>query len=102
MPDRLGTLIDKIIAAAPDALLVVAKITPLSNSSWNATIKTYNDAIPGQVQSRVAKGKHVMLADMNTGFTSSMLSSDGVHPNQTGYNFMGDQWYSVIGSLLPK
>ena len=43
-----------------------------------------------------------MLADMNTGFTSSMLSSDGVHPNQTGYDFMGDQWYSVIGSLLPK
>jgi len=103
MPDRLGTLMDKIIAAAPDALLVVAKITPLSNSSWNATIKTYNDAIPAQVQSRVSKGKHVMLADMNTGFTSSsMLSSDGVHPNQTGYNFMGDQWYSVIGSLLPN
>jgi lysophospholipase L1-like esterase len=102
MPDRLATLMDKIITAAPDALLVVGKITPLSNSSWNATIKTYNDAIPAQVQSRVAKGKHVMLADMNTGFTSSMLSSDGVHPNQTGYNFMGDQWYSVIGSLLPK
>ena len=29
--------------------MVVGKITPLSNASWNATVKTYNDAIPGQV-----------------------------------------------------
>ena len=101
MPDRLGKLVDKIIAGAPDALIVVAKITPLSNSSWNSTIKTYNDAIPGIVKTRADAGKHVINGDMNTGFTSSMLSSDGVHPNQSGYDFMGDQWYSVIKSYLP-
>jgi hypothetical protein len=65
----------------PNALLVVAKITPLSIGNYTATIKTYNDAIPGLVQTRAAAGKHVLLADMNTGFTSAMLSSDGVHPN---------------------
>jgi len=26
--------------------------------------------------------------------------ADTIHPNQTGYNFMGDTWYSVIGSYL--
>jgi hypothetical protein len=101
MPDRLGKLVDKLIAGAPDALIVVAKITPLSNSSWNATIKTYNDAIPGVIKTRADAGKHVIGADMNTGFTSGMLSSDGVHPNQSGYDFMGDQFYSVIKSYLP-
>ena len=101
MPDRLGKLVDKIIAGAPDALVVVAKITPLSNTSWNATIKTYNDAIPGVIKTRADAGKHVIGADMNTGFTSGMLSSDGVHPNQSGYDFMGDQFYSVIKSYLP-
>ena len=101
MPDRLGKLVDKIIAAAPDALVVVAKITPLSNSSWNATIKTYNDAIPGVIKTRADAGKHVIGADMNTGFTSGMLSSDGVHPQKSGYDFMGDQFYSVIKSYLP-
>jgi len=30
-----------------------------------------------------------------------MLSSDGIHPNQTGYNWMGDTWYSVISSYFP-
>ncbi len=101
-PTRLGTLIDKIVSTAPSALVVVAKITPLANSTWNATVKTYNDAIPGVVQARSQMGKHVILADMNTGFTAAMLSSDGIHPNQTGYNFMGDAWYGVISAYLPK
>ena len=102
MPDRLGALMDKIAAAAPHALLVVAKITPLANAASAATIKTYNDAIPGLVQARAAAGKHVLLADMNTGFSSNMLSNDGVHPNQSGYEFMGNAWYSVISDLLPQ
>ncbi len=101
-PNRLGALIDKIISTAPNALVVVAKITPLQNSGWNATVKTYNDAIPAVVQARAQQGKHVLLADMNTGFTSNMLSMDGIHPNQTGYNFMGDAWYGVISAYLPK
>ena len=46
-------------------------------------------------------GKHVTMVDLNTGFqTSTMLSSDGIHPNQTGYNWMGDTWYAAIGSLF--
>jgi lysophospholipase L1-like esterase len=101
MPNRLGTLLDKIITAAPQALLVVAKITPLANAGWNATIKTYNDAIPGLVETRAAAGKHIMLADMNTGFTPAMLSSDSIHPNKSGYDFMGDAWYAKISPLLP-
>jgi lysophospholipase L1-like esterase len=102
MPDRLGTLVDKIISTAPNALVVVAKITPLlNNATWNSTVNTYNNAIPGLIQTRAAAGKHVILADMNTGFTAPMLSSDGIHPTQSGYNFMGDQWYSVISSVLP-
>lgn len=101
MPERLGTLLDKLIGAAPNALIVVAKITPLNNAGSNATIKTYNDAIPGLVQTRAAAGKHIILGDMNTGFTSGMLSNDGVHPNKSGYDFMGDTWYKLISSFLP-
>jgi lysophospholipase L1-like esterase len=101
MPDRLGTLLDKLTSAAPNALIVVAKITPLNNAGSNATIKTYNDAIPGLVQTRAAAGKHIIVGDMNTGFTSAMLSNDGVHPNKSGYDFMGDTWYKLISSFLP-
>ncbi len=104
MPTRLGSLMDKIFAAAPDALLVVAKITPLGgNATWNATIKTYNDAMPALIQTKVAAGKHVIGIDLNTGFVvSSMLSSDNIHPNKTGYDWMGDTWYAAISQYLPK
>ena len=46
-------------------------------------------------------GKHIIMVDLFTGFmTSSMLAGDGIHPNQTGYNFMGDGWYGAISSYL--
>jgi lysophospholipase L1-like esterase len=101
MGDRLGSLVDKITSAAPNALVVVAKIVPLSSANWNATIKTYNDGIPALVQKRADMGKHVMVVDLNTGFMPSMLSNDGVHPNKSGYDFMGDKWFAAISDLLP-
>jgi lysophospholipase L1-like esterase len=101
MTSDLGGLIDKMIANAPDALLVVAQIIPLGYGT-NDVIKTYNQSIPGLVQTRASAGKHIVLVDMYTGFTaSSMLGSDSIHPNAAGYKFMADHWYAAIGSHLP-
>jgi lysophospholipase L1-like esterase len=98
-PTRLQSLVDMILTAYPNTLLVVAKIVPYP--SQMANVNTFNATIPGLVASRAAMGKHILLADLNTGFNvPTMLSSDTIHPNQTGYNFMGDTWYSVIGSYL--
>jgi lysophospholipase L1-like esterase len=104
MANRLGSLLDKIISGAPNALVVVAKITPMTlGGGYLSVVKPYNDAIPGLVQVRAANGQHIVMADMNTNFnTSTMLGSDGLHPNATGYKFMADRWYSVIGNLLSK
>jgi lysophospholipase L1-like esterase len=102
MINDLKGLIDKIVTNAPNALLVVAQIIPLGYGD-NAVIKAYNQAIPGVVQERAAAGKHIVLVDMYTGFTpSTMLGSDSIHPNSTGYKLMADRWYAAIGSLLPR
>ena len=69
-------LIDKITTALPNALLVVAKIIPL-----NGSVKAYNDAIPGIVQTRVAQGKHILIVDLNTGFPPGDM--DAVHLKQS-------------------
>ena len=99
-PARLSTLVDYLTTTFPNALVVVAKIIPYP--AQTANVKLINDSIPGMVQSKAAAGKHVISVDLNTGFqTSTMLSSDGIHPNQTGYNWMGDTWYSTISSYLP-
>ena len=97
-PDRLTSLIDKIAAALPNALIGVAKIIPLPMNK--SAVDTYNAAIPGVVQKEVATGKHVFMVDLNTGFPSGDM--DSVHPYQSGYNWMGDKWYEAISALLPK
>ena len=98
-PTRLSSLVDLITSTYPNALLVVAKIVPYPSQAAN--VKIINDSIPGLVAKNQTAGKHVIMADCFTGFTtSSMLSSDSIHPNQTGYNFMGDQFYSVVSSYL--
>jgi lysophospholipase L1-like esterase len=106
--DRLGTLIDKIVAALPDALLVVSSIYPFPGcSSTNYTptqcagdVATYDAAIPGVIQQRASQGKHVIFVDQSTPPTGA-LSTDGVHPNDTvGYPWMGDNWYATIKSYL--
>ena len=98
-PARLQSLVDMILATYPSTLLVVAKIVPYPSQMTN--VNALNSTIPDLVSSRAAMGKHILMADLNTGFNvPTMLSSDTIHPNQTGYNFMGDTWYSVIASYL--
>ena len=106
--DRLGQLIDKVVAALPNSLLVVSSIYPFpgcKDTNYTPTqcatnVSTYDAAIPGVIQQRVAQGKHVLFVDMSTPPTDA-LSTDGVHPNDTvGYPWMGDNWYAVIKSYL--
>ena len=78
--DRLAQLIDQIVAALPNSLLVVAQIIPLP---WaESSVVTYNGAIPGMVQARAAKGKHVIMVDMNTGFPQSGGFAQRQHPSE--------------------
>jgi lysophospholipase L1-like esterase len=101
MTSDLSGLLDKLISNAPNAYLVVAQIIPLGYGT-NDIIKTYNQSIPNLVQQRANAGKHITSVDMFTGFDpSTMLGSDSIHPNSTGYKFMADHWYSVIGPVLP-
>ena len=99
-PANLGKLLDKLIAAQPNALIVVAKIIPLQLGA--SAVTTFNNAIPGVVQTRVAAGAHIIIVDLNTGFPPSGMSSDNVHPNTSGYAWMGDKIYDAIGTLFPK
>jgi hypothetical protein len=98
-PDRLGQLIDKIVAALPDSLLVVSSIIPFPAEAAN--VNTYDAAVPGVVQQRATQGKHVMFVDMFRNFPSNGLGNDGIHPNDNvGYPYMGDTWYAAIQQYL--
>jgi len=96
-PNRLGLLIDHVVADAPDALVVVANVIPYPGGG--GAVKTFNDAVPGVVKPRADAGKHVIFLDMFSALTSSDLS-DGVHPNEGGYEKMAVAWYGAIKQYL--
>lgn len=105
-PARLGALLDEIIAGAPNALLVVAQLTPTTTDAENVRFQAYNAAIPGLVQQRASAGKHVIRVDMYGAFTANVnyktaYMNDNLHPNPAGYTLMGQTWYAAIRSYLP-
>jgi lysophospholipase L1-like esterase len=97
-PGRLSTLIDRITATAPNADVFVATIIPLANAGWQNAARTFNNAIPGIVQSKVNQGKRVHLVNMASALTTADLI-DGVHPNANGYNKMAATWFNALRSV---
>ena len=98
--NQLDTLIGDIVQAAPDALVVVAKIVPLGYGSSNYT--SYIAKIPDVVKAHASKNQNVVLVDMSTLPTSDIRGSGNVHPTDKGYADMADLWYGVIKGYLPN
>jgi hypothetical protein len=96
-PDRLGKLVDHVVTDAPNALVVVASVIPYPGGG--SAVKTFNDQVPGIVKTRADAGKHVIFVDEFAALTSSDLS-DGVHPNEGGYDKMAGAWYMAIKQYL--
>jgi hypothetical protein len=98
MATRLEVLLDDIAQNAPDALIVLAQITPLG--SMNSALTAYNAKIPGIIESHAARGQHMIGVDMSKLPTSDL--ADGTHPNDRGYAFMANVWYDALEDLLPN
>lgn len=110
MPDssvRLALLLDQIITAAPDALIVLAQITPSRTDADNVFVEAYNRDIPALVTARQALGKHIILVDMYSAFTAhadykTSLMYDNLHPGPAGDEVMASVWYGAIRGYLPR
>jgi lysophospholipase L1-like esterase len=108
-PTRLKALIDSIYVQLPNVLIVVAQPIPSrgdaskgDDTALSDRIKAFNATIPAVVKAQADAGKHILIVDMFTPFnpTKASLIEDQWHPNLAGYVVLGDQWYSVLKSLL--
>ncbi|HKU44337.1 MAG TPA: SGNH/GDSL hydrolase family protein [Polyangiales bacterium] len=96
-PERLGELLDHLTAAAPDALVVVARLPPLE--TYRREVAAYNAALSELIDVRVEAGKHIQLVDMFADFPDTELA-DGVHPTAAGYERMANIWFEAIRASL--
>lgn len=100
-PQRLGSLIDKILNTCPDGVVLVAKIVLSKSPLIQNRINTFNAEIAGVVSQRADEGKHVLLVDMFDSLTISDLADD-IHPNNRGYKKMADKWRQGIEQAKGK
>lgn len=96
-PNRLGRLIDKILAGSPDAVVFVSKLIPAGTAATQARIVDFNTALPDIVAKRVADGHKVFLVDGYSplSFVAGDFA-DGLHPNDQGYDKMASTWRKAI------
>jgi lysophospholipase L1-like esterase len=93
-PEILGSLIDQIVAAWPEAAVLVATLTPSANIQTQANIEEFNDQVGGVVGERAEKGKRALMVSMADVELGDLM--DGLHPNDMGYGKMADAWYAGL------
>jgi len=97
---QLDTLVANVVQAAPEALVVVAKIVPLGYSNTN--YDQYIAKIADVVKAHADKNEHVVMLDMSKLPGSDIRGNGNVHPTDKGYADMADLWYGVIKGYLPN
>src|SRR5262249_20181879 len=98
--DRLDNLITKIATERPDAHLLVSNLLLRTDSALlEARIEAqFNPFVPGLVAAHQLLGQRVTFLDLHSLLTAADLA-DGLHPNQVGYDKLGDAWFQVIQAI---
>jgi len=94
-PERLANLVDMCSIACPDALILLAQLTPAGTADVEARIQQFNPSVASLATSREQKGMKILAVDMPNFVTPADLK-DELHPNDIGYAKMADAWYQGI------
>jgi lysophospholipase L1-like esterase len=103
----VGKLVDKVLELYPSAQVFVASIPPMSYNAYESASDgrlpgvgqkngvIFNQNLPTLVANRVKAGKKIHHVDA-TSLTLADVSSDGIHPNQQGYDKMGTLFFEAL------
>ena len=103
--ERILNAIDDYESAHNDTVMVfLARIISYRDNACNTQprVVAFNSKLDQLAASRIAAGDNLILVDMECGasidYTTDMV--DEVHPNQDGYDKMGELWFSEINTYL--
>ena len=102
MTNRLDHLISRITEYRPQARLIVCGLFLRTDyPDLNEKMRTvYNPFVPGIVARHAARGEQVWFLDLQNALRAKDLSSDGLHPNQVGYNKLATNIFQVVTNLV--
>jgi GDSL-like Lipase/Acylhydrolase family len=95
-PGRLGALLDKITSDDPDGLIVLSTLLYTEDPTLNPDVAAYNAAMPSVVAGR----SNVVLVDNSNILDLSTDYASTLHPNQQGYNKLGDAFAAELEGIL--
>ena len=96
---RLDGLISNITTNRPNAKVIVANLLPRGDNIEPLIETIFNPYVPGLVAQHAARGEQVYFWDMHSKFTTNDLDGT-LHPNPTGYQKLGQQWFYAVNDLL--
>lgn len=107
----MAKLLGRLFSNAPNANVILAKPTTLSNASvpslslfygaYATNVPIYSAALQALVNQRRAAGQNIALADMFSVVDhATMFMSDDLHPNNTGLSAVAQEWFTRIRTIL--
>jgi len=106
LADKLAAytkLVGQMRANNPDMKIIVAQIIPMSAAACAtcpADVVALNNAIPGWAAGLTTARSPITVADLWTGYDAVADNTDGVHPNNAGFQKMADRWYPALTKVL--
>ncbi len=104
----MSNLLDLMFSKAPDANVILAKITSLGNANTGVpnygvnytNVSIYNAALQVMVNQRRALGQNVSISDMFSAVDfNTMFNSDHLHPNALGLKAIAQEWFTRIQAI---
>ena len=97
--NRLETLVVRMATNWPNAKIVVASLTEVSEPRNTLIQTTFNAFLPGICARQRALGRQVYFTDMH-GAVPLADMPDQLHPNQLGYRKMATNWFAAVNLLV--
>jgi hypothetical protein len=97
--ERLGDLVDKLVAMCPDAAVLVAMIINTCDPAQSSATTIFQSLIPGITRRHLDEGKHVIAVNLSSFPTGELR--DCIHPTNRGYALLGDYWANAL-TQIPK
>ncbi|MEM1217293.1 MAG: GDSL-type esterase/lipase family protein [Bacteroidota bacterium] len=101
--DNINSIIDLLQEANPNITIIMEQLAPARSELMTGDLANYFDQLQTDViqiaQDQTTTTSQVLLVDMATGFSDSLLADD-VHYNEAGAAFIASQYYTVLEAIL--
>ena len=100
-PERIDALITRLNDLQPGVIIIVGTLLR-STGQWASAeprAVAFNQKLPEIVEKQVRQGHKVFIADLCKAFHPEGFS-DGIHPNQLGYEKMADVWFQSLEVII--